>query len=104
MRQLQPIYGARSFSKGLAPFALGHCRGHQKQQAPQMRTSKAALPLGSPDIMLNRITLFLFAFTLSFGLTSCDLARGIFKAGFYSAFILIILIVVLGVFLIRRFR
>ena len=54
--------------------------------------------------MQNRLTLFLLSFALTFGLSSCDLARGIFKAGFYSAFILIILVVVLGVFLIRRFR
>ena len=37
-------------------------------------------------------------------LSGCDLAKGIFKAGFYSAFILIVLVVVGILFLIRRMR
>ncbi len=37
-------------------------------------------------------------------LSSCDLAQGIFKAGFFSAFILMLLVGLGILFLIRRFR
>jgi len=37
-------------------------------------------------------------------LSSCDLAQGIFKAGFYSAFIVIVLVVLGILFLIRKMR
>jgi hypothetical protein len=41
---------------------------------------------------------------LAMTLTSCELAKGIFKAGFYSAFIVIILVVGLIIWLISRGR
>ncbi len=37
-------------------------------------------------------------------LTSCDAIASIFKAGFYSAFILIAIVVLLILFVVRRFR
>lgn len=46
---------------------------------------------------------FLLASVITF-LSSCDAIKGIFKAGFYSAFILIFIVVLLILFVVRRFR
>ena len=48
--------------------------------------------------------LFLLLFLLSTTLSSCELVQGIFKAGFYTAFILIIVVVGLIIWLVTRFR
>ena len=45
----------------------------------------------------------LLAFVIT-TLTSCDAIAGIFKAGFYSAFIVIAIVVLLILFIVRRFR
>ena len=47
-------------------------------------------------------TLWLYALALAMTLSSCDLAKGIFKAGFYTAIILVVLVVVLILWLVRR--
>ncbi|MEI6946147.1 phosphatidate cytidylyltransferase [Paraflavisolibacter sp. H34] len=49
-------------------------------------------------------SVWILLFALAMTLTSCQLVEGIFKAGFYSAFIVIILVVGLIIFLISRFR
>jgi hypothetical protein len=46
----------------------------------------------------------LLALALSTTLTSCELVGDIFKAGFYTAFIVIIIVVGLIIWLISRFR
>ena len=48
--------------------------------------------------------LFLAALALMVTLTSCELAGGIFKAGAYTAIIGIVLVVVLIIWLVSRFR
>jgi len=48
--------------------------------------------------------LFLIALAMSTMLTSCELVQGIFKAGFYSAIIVIVVIVGLIIWLVSRFR
>jgi len=48
--------------------------------------------------------LFLLALAMSLTLTSCEVVGGIFKAGFYSAFIVIIIVVILIVWLVSRSR
>lgn len=48
--------------------------------------------------------LSLLAVILSTTLTSCEVVQGIFKAGFYTAFILIIVVVGLIIWLVTRFR
>ena len=48
--------------------------------------------------------LMLLAVVVAITLTSCELAQGIFKAGFYTAFIVIIIVVGLIIWLISRFR
>jgi hypothetical protein len=48
--------------------------------------------------------LFLAALALSLTLTSCEVVGGIFKAGAYTAIIGIIIVVVLVIWLISRFR
>jgi hypothetical protein len=48
--------------------------------------------------------LFLVALALSTTLTSCEVVGGIFKAGAYTAIIGIILVVVLVIWLVSRFR
>jgi hypothetical protein len=47
---------------------------------------------------------FVLLFLLSTMLTSCELVEGVFKAGFYSAFIIIIVVVGLIIWLVTRFR
>ena len=49
------------------------------------------------------LTAFLLAFMVT-ALSSCDLAKGIFKAGFFTAFILIFFIGFLLLYLFRRMR
>ena len=41
---------------------------------------------------------------LTVALSGCDLAKGIFKAGFFSALILVVLLVVVALMLFRRLR
>lgn len=48
--------------------------------------------------------IFLVMLALSTMLTSCELVEGIFKAGFYSAIIIIVIIVGLIIWLVSRFR
>ena len=48
--------------------------------------------------------LFVAALMLSTLLTSCEIVGDIFKAGFYSAFIVIIIVVGLIIWLVSRFR
>lgn len=48
--------------------------------------------------------LFLLALAMSITLTSCEVVGGIFKAGFYSAFIVIAIVVILIIWLISRSR
>ncbi|HYO21809.1 MAG TPA: hypothetical protein VER36_05350 [Flavisolibacter sp.] len=49
-------------------------------------------------------SLFVFMLALSTMLTSCELVEGIFKAGFYTAIIVIVIVVGLIIWLISRFR
>ena len=54
---------------------------------------------------MKQYTYFLLvAITLATMLTSCELVEGIFKAGFYAAFLLIIVVVGLIIWLVSRFR
>jgi hypothetical protein len=48
--------------------------------------------------------LFLIALVIATTLSSCELVEGIFKAGFYSAIIVIVVIVGLIIWLVSRFR
>jgi len=54
--------------------------------------------------MKQNALLLLSALVLSSTLTSCELVEGVFKAGFWSAIILIVLVVVLILWLIGRSR
>ena len=49
-------------------------------------------------------SLFLAALAIMVTLTSCELAGGIFKAGAYTAIIGIVLVVILIIWLVSRFR
>ena len=51
----------------------------------------------------NTVPTYLFVFFTLFGLTGCDLIGDIFEAGFWTATIIIILVVVLVIWLIRKF-
>lgn len=48
--------------------------------------------------------LFLTALVVATTLTSCELVEGIFKAGFYSAIIVIVVVIGLIIWLVSRFR
>jgi hypothetical protein len=48
--------------------------------------------------------LFLLALALTTTLTSCEVVGGIFKAGAYTAVIGIVLVVILIIWLVSRFR
>ena len=48
--------------------------------------------------------LFLTALVVTTTLTSCELVEGIFKAGFYSAIIVIVVVIGLIIWLVSRFR
>lgn len=50
-----------------------------------------------------KLSLFLFVI-LAFSLTGCDAIVGIFEAGFWTGIILVILVVLLIVYLVRRSR
>ncbi len=54
--------------------------------------------------MKNLNALFILLFTLSVTLSSCEVVGGIFKAGFWTAIILIVLIVAVVLWLIGKFR
>ncbi len=56
------------------------------------------------EIMKQFSNLFLIALALATTLTSCELVGDIFKAGAYTAIIGIILVVVLIIWLVSRFR
>ena len=48
--------------------------------------------------------IWLFVMAMAMTLSSCDLIGGIFKAGFYTAIILIVLVVVIILWLVNRSR
>ena len=56
------------------------------------------------NFMKRYAHIFLVMLALSTMLTSCELVEGIFKAGFYSAIIIIVIIVGLIIWLVSRFR
>ena len=51
---------------------------------------------------LSGIWLFIVAMAMT--LSSCEVVGGIFKAGFYTAIILIVLVIVIILWLVRRGR
>lgn len=54
---------------------------------------------------MNRFTsIIMVALIATTTLASCEVVGGVFKAGFWTALILIILVVVLIVWLLRRFK
>jgi hypothetical protein len=56
------------------------------------------------ELMKKYYSLWLCAFAMAMTLTSCELAKGIFKAGFWTAIILIVLVVGLILWLVGRGR
>ncbi len=52
--------------------------------------------------LLNQLWVLLLAMVVTF--SSCDLVQGIFKAGFWTAIVLIVLVVGLIIWLLNRFR
>lgn len=54
--------------------------------------------------MKNATSLWITALVLVTTLSSCEVVGGIFKAGFWTAIILIVLVVVLIIWLMRRGR
>ncbi|OGX83437.1 hypothetical protein BEN47_03890 [Hymenobacter lapidarius] len=53
---------------------------------------------------LSRYSLFLFLFALATTLTGCDAIAGIFKAGAYTGIILVLVVVFLLWFVVRKMR
>lgn len=51
---------------------------------------------------MNQLWVLLLAMVVTF--SSCDLVQGIFKAGFWTAIVLIVLVVGLIIWLLNRFR
>ncbi len=49
-------------------------------------------------------TLWICAIAMVMTLSSCEIVGGIFKAGFWTAIILIVLVIILILWLIRRMR
>jgi hypothetical protein len=47
-------------------------------------------------------TLWVYAMVIAITLSSCELAGGIFKAGFYTAIIVIVLVIVIIIWLVRK--
>ncbi len=56
------------------------------------------------EIMKQLNSLFFLALALATTLTSCEMIGGIFKAGAYTAIIGIVLVVVLIIWLVSKFR
>lgn len=54
--------------------------------------------------MNKQSTLLLCAMIMVATLSSCDLAGGIFKAGFYTAIIAVVLVIVIILWLVRKMR
>ncbi|RYF85727.1 MAG: phosphatidate cytidylyltransferase [Chitinophagaceae bacterium] len=48
--------------------------------------------------------IWLFVMAVAMTLSSCEVVGGIFKAGFYSAIIVIVLVIVIILWLVRRGR
>lgn len=53
---------------------------------------------------MKRVELWSLFFLLSFTLASCDVVGGIFKAGIWVGIILVVLIVAVIFWLLKRFR
>lgn len=54
--------------------------------------------------MNKQSTLLLCAVVMVLSLSSCEIAGGIFKAGFYSAIIAVVLVIIIIVWLVRKMR
>jgi hypothetical protein len=52
----------------------------------------------------SRLSLFLGLFVLAVSLTGCDAIGSIFKAGAYTGIIVVVLLIVLVMWLMRKFR
>lgn len=52
--------------------------------------------------LMKKVTLYSTLFLLITSLSSCELVEGIFKAGFWSAIILIIVVVAIIIFIARK--
>lgn len=48
--------------------------------------------------------IWLFILAMAMTLSSCEVVGGIFKAGFYTAIIVIVLVIVIILWLVRRMR
>lgn len=54
---------------------------------------------------MNKLsTLWLCALAMVMTLSSCEVVGGIFKAGFYTAIILVVLVLVIIIWLVRKMR
>jgi hypothetical protein len=49
-------------------------------------------------------TIWICAIALVMTLSSCEIVGGIFKAGFWTAIVLVVLVIILILWLIRRMR
>lgn len=55
-------------------------------------------------IMIKLSSVWLCALALMTALSSCEVVGGIFKAGFYTAIIVIVLVIILILWLVRKMR
>jgi hypothetical protein len=54
---------------------------------------------------MNKLsTLWLYALVIATTLSSCEVIGGIFKAGFWTAIILVVLVIVIILWLVRKMR
>lgn len=57
------------------------------------------------NVDMNKLSsVWLCALALVLTLSSCEVVGGIFKAGFYTAIILIVLVIVIILWLVRKMR
>jgi hypothetical protein len=65
---------------------------------------KAFAVVGKIKTMKQFLTFFIWFLALAVGLTSCELVGDIFQAGMWTSVIIIVLIVVLILWLVSKFR
>jgi hypothetical protein len=83
---------------------MRNCSGKWEKNTQQISRQSICMIPHKDDLMKQYAYLWLSVLVMAMTLTSCELVEGIFKAGFWTAIILIVLVVGLILWLVGRGR
>ena len=83
---------------------MRNCSGKWEKNTQQISRQSICMIPHKDDLMKQYSYLWLSVLVMAMTLTSCELVEGIFKAGFWTAIILIVLVVGLILWLVGRGR